>query len=537
MKISVITPSYNSGDTIEKAIKSVLAQDYTNYEHIIVDGGSSDNTLDILKEYDHLKWVSEPDNGQVDALNKGFSMSTGDVIVYLNADDFFLEKAFSKVIPYLQSGEKLVVGKVLVRTERADGIHEWTNDPQTDFASMLRHWVPNSFCVNPLGYFYLRELQEKIGGFNEDNDARHDLEFLLELSLLCSAKKINEVLGVFNHAFDTKTGRTQLKPSSWSLDSRPFINRLATNLPSEELGKFQLDRERGYQLRRQWAIKDCFSRGMVHELIDEGEVLFLPQAGEELSLRDMVIDHLYPAAQGDWIIPVLTIGNVASKAICQSLKALPHEVLPAKVYHLHMINENSCDQFLPPQGMNHHGHALVGMALKKLFDSKGKNFCWKFIAGVREPVGGCLSEFFEVDSSGSLEGLEKTLEHMLQCRLNYFDEQYLKPLGVNVYDYSFDQDIGYSILKEDNVELLLYRFEDLPRIFNTAIEEYLGIANVDLVRVNIGSEKSYAHAYKQAVEKIRIERSLLDKIYSSEFMCHFYSDEEIDKFYKRWQKK
>ncbi len=105
MKISVITPSYNSANTIETAIKSVLAQDYKNYEHIVVDGASTDGTLDILKRHPHLTWISEPDRGQVHAMNKGFAMATGDIIVNLNADDQFLQGAFSAVL-HISKGRK-----------------------------------------------------------------------------------------------------------------------------------------------------------------------------------------------------------------------------------------------------------------------------------------------------------------------------------------------------------------------------------------------------------------------------------------------
>lgn len=97
IKISVVTPSYNQGSFIEEAIQSVLKQKYSNVEHIIIDGGSTDNTIMIFNKYPHLKWVSEPDKGQSDALNKGFKKATGDLIAWLNADDYFLPGAFHKV--------------------------------------------------------------------------------------------------------------------------------------------------------------------------------------------------------------------------------------------------------------------------------------------------------------------------------------------------------------------------------------------------------------------------------------------------------
>jgi glycosyltransferase involved in cell wall biosynthesis len=82
--ISVVTPSLNQGMYIEENIKSVLNQKYPNFEHIIIDGGSTDGTIDILKEYRHLIWISEKDRGQSEAINKGFRKAKGDIIGWLN---------------------------------------------------------------------------------------------------------------------------------------------------------------------------------------------------------------------------------------------------------------------------------------------------------------------------------------------------------------------------------------------------------------------------------------------------------------------
>lgn len=97
VKISIVTPSFNQGRFIEEAIKSVLNQNYDHFEHIIIDNCSTDDTLDILRKYPHVKCVSEPDEGQSDAINKGFKMATGDIIGWLNADDFYLPGTFHKV--------------------------------------------------------------------------------------------------------------------------------------------------------------------------------------------------------------------------------------------------------------------------------------------------------------------------------------------------------------------------------------------------------------------------------------------------------
>lgn len=92
MRISIITPVLNSADTIEDCIKSVFSQTYKNIEHIIIDGGSMDGTLDIINKYRPAKFISESDHGIYDAMNKGLELATGDVVGTLNADDFYADE-------------------------------------------------------------------------------------------------------------------------------------------------------------------------------------------------------------------------------------------------------------------------------------------------------------------------------------------------------------------------------------------------------------------------------------------------------------
>lgn len=99
LKISIITVSYNSAKYIEATIQSVLSQDYDNVEYIIIDGGSTDGTVDIIEKYaDKLAyWVSEPDSGIYDAMNKGISQATGDIVGIINSDDYYFPGAFELV--------------------------------------------------------------------------------------------------------------------------------------------------------------------------------------------------------------------------------------------------------------------------------------------------------------------------------------------------------------------------------------------------------------------------------------------------------
>ncbi len=101
-KISIVTPSFNKKQFLERCVLSVLNQGYPNLEYIIMDGGSTDGSLEIIKKYaQHLAyWASGPDSGQVEALNKGFSGVIGDIIAELDADDFYYPGVFTKVAEY-----------------------------------------------------------------------------------------------------------------------------------------------------------------------------------------------------------------------------------------------------------------------------------------------------------------------------------------------------------------------------------------------------------------------------------------------------
>src|ERR1700730_2129145 len=102
IKISIVSPSYNQAKFLGACLSSVKEENYPYIEHIVVDGGSTDGSVELLREYSsrsgwsHLRWISEPDRGQSDALNKGFRMVTGSIIGWLNSDDIYLPSSFQK---------------------------------------------------------------------------------------------------------------------------------------------------------------------------------------------------------------------------------------------------------------------------------------------------------------------------------------------------------------------------------------------------------------------------------------------------------
>jgi glycosyltransferase involved in cell wall biosynthesis len=128
MKISIITPSYNQAEFIERTIQSIFSQNYPDIEYIVMDGGSTDGTVKILKKYsDQIIWKSEKDNGQSDAINKGLKIATGEIVAYLNSDDTYEPGTLKKVADFFQKNpeKKWVYGKCKIINKKDQEIRKW----------------------------------------------------------------------------------------------------------------------------------------------------------------------------------------------------------------------------------------------------------------------------------------------------------------------------------------------------------------------------------------------------------------------------
>ncbi len=194
MKFSILTPSYNSARYIKRAINSVLAQEYTNWEHIIIDGSSTDNTVEILKSFPHLNWLSEPDKGQSDAMNKAFAKSTGDIIIYLNADDELGENVLTYYAEAFNSNAQydMIVANLEVNHSGVKSI----NSPSINLRQILNYW-PCIFPANPVSYAYKRGLQKRVGTFPVSNHYSMDYWFLLRAFTKGKTLKKDFVAGTF----------------------------------------------------------------------------------------------------------------------------------------------------------------------------------------------------------------------------------------------------------------------------------------------------------------------------------------------------
>ncbi len=192
MKISIVTTAFNSGATLRDTIKSVLSQKYDDWQHIIVDGASSDDTIDIIKEFEpaykgRLKWISEPDKGIYDAMNKGIAMADGDVVGILNSDDFY-----SSIFILSKVAENFMADQTL---DAVYGDIHYVND--NDLSKCVRYYSSRFFrrWMMLMGYqpahpsFYCRkEIYDKYGNFDTDFKVAADFEHLLRLIYLHKIK-------------------------------------------------------------------------------------------------------------------------------------------------------------------------------------------------------------------------------------------------------------------------------------------------------------------------------------------------------------
>ncbi|MEA3489017.1 MAG: glycosyltransferase family 2 protein [Candidatus Omnitrophota bacterium] len=178
-KISIVTPSYNQGKFIEETIRSVLLQRYPNLEYIIIDGGSTDNSVDIIKKYGkYLRyWTSEPDQGQANAINKGFSKASGDILGFLNSDDLFTPKTLFKVAEQFRSCIHLPIFITFSGSSFDSNLCEIVYKAPEN-PSIVKLILTASSFFQP-STFWTRALHKKVGNFREDFKFCFDKEFFV----------------------------------------------------------------------------------------------------------------------------------------------------------------------------------------------------------------------------------------------------------------------------------------------------------------------------------------------------------------------
>lgn len=229
-KISVIIPSYNQGVFLSSTLDSITSQDYSNWEVIIQDGGSTDDSSKIIRSFaqkypQKTKWVSAKDKGQVDAINQGLKKATGDIITYINSDDYYLSGAFTSVAALITNQRPWLVGDCRVTSGRLN----WT------FA--LKHLMPiDRFpslmllfnWINQPAVFLSRSLVDKVGEFDTAYHYAFDYEYWLRCLKIARPFRLHYPLAVFRIHDLSKgnTGYTRQFSEDYAVASRYTKNPL-----------------------------------------------------------------------------------------------------------------------------------------------------------------------------------------------------------------------------------------------------------------------------------------------------------------------
>jgi glycosyltransferase involved in cell wall biosynthesis len=219
--ISIITPSFNQATFIERTIESVLGQNYPDLEYLVIDGGSTDGTVEILEKYsDRIHWVSESDDGQSDAINKGLRIAQGEVVAFLNSDDTYEDGSLLRVGKFFAENPDLMWAYGKCRIINLDDFE--IRKPITWYKNLLlrrysyRKLLGENFISQP-ATFWRRSVHKEVGYFDEDEHFVMDYEFWLRLGRRYHAGVINAYLANFRMYENSKSG---------SLDNPQFEDEL-----------------------------------------------------------------------------------------------------------------------------------------------------------------------------------------------------------------------------------------------------------------------------------------------------------------------
>lgn len=223
VRISVVTPSLNQGRFLDRTIRSVLDQGYPDLEYFVVDGGSRDESIEILRRYgDRLTgWVSEPDAGQADAIAKGFRRCTGDLLAYLNSSDEYPPDAFRRVADAARRRRAaLYYGDVVILDEESRPL-DVESAAHLDLETMVYESV---FPFQP-GAFWSREDYEKCGGMDPSFHVYMDFDLMVRLARTGPMCYVPAPLGCLRRHWDAKTGQFARR---WSAERARIVRTYAS---------------------------------------------------------------------------------------------------------------------------------------------------------------------------------------------------------------------------------------------------------------------------------------------------------------------
>ncbi|MFH1342453.1 MAG: glycosyltransferase family 2 protein [Pseudomonadota bacterium] len=224
MKVSVITPSFNQGQFIERTLQSVAMQSGAEIEHVVIDGGSTDNTVDVLKRFGHgIRWVSEKDKGQADAVNKGIRGTNGEIIGWLNSDDIYFSEAISRAVTFFKGHPEIdVIYGMAEHIDRNDQpFEDYPSEPWN-----FERLKDICFICQPAAFFR-RRVVEKHGLLDDNLHFCMDYEFWLRLGKA----------GVRFEYLEVKLAGSRLYPENKTLGSRVKVHAEINDVLKKLFGK------------------------------------------------------------------------------------------------------------------------------------------------------------------------------------------------------------------------------------------------------------------------------------------------------------
>lgn len=275
--ISIITPVYNGDRFIESCIKNVIEQNCSDVEHIIVDGGSTDRTLKIIKRYasryPHIRWFSGKDRGQSDAMNKGVAAAKGTILSFLNVDDFYEPNTLNRVLELFKDlpEPSLLVGNCNVWGDEGK-ILEVNKPDKLTLSELLMGPHVNQYPLNPSAYFYHKSLHQRIGLYKVDEHYAMDIDFLFRAVQAATVHYKDETWGNYRKIEGTKTANDIENGQNLQRIDR-LIQRYKKNLPlvqqwyvaaNYELGRFETWRRVKYFLIHPTALFPSFKKRLLN---------------------------------------------------------------------------------------------------------------------------------------------------------------------------------------------------------------------------------------------------------------------------------
>ena len=255
-KITVVTPSFNQGAYIERTIESVLSQGYHNLEYIIVDGGSTDNSVEVIRKFErHLSyWVSEKDRGQSHALNKGFRRATGSILTWLNSDDWYATDALATFEENFRSHPEagVVAGRGQLLAEDGTVLYESTPAPGINFVSLCG-WLKGGHFQQP-SVAFSRQAWAQCGEIDETINFAMDLDLWLRI-----AKAGFEIVStdrLLSFALSHPGAKTTASVDGMLLDCARVISAHGSSGGYEDLVSKMMAREQMLKLKLRWYEKN-----------------------------------------------------------------------------------------------------------------------------------------------------------------------------------------------------------------------------------------------------------------------------------------